>query len=137
MIKNSGGNMLKSFFPLFALGVLVSYLLPLRGVTAASPSVLPAQDNVRIVGAVGCQSSMCHGGASPSRDQFTIWSHQDFHSRAYATLVTARSVRIAESLGLASATESNRCTTCHAPFADLPPDHLASTATPTEGVSCE
>ncbi len=80
---------------------------------------------------------MCHGGASPSRDQFTIWSREDFHSRAYATLVTARSARIAESLGLVSATASNRCTTCHAPFATLPPGDLASTATATEGVSCE
>jgi hypothetical protein len=80
---------------------------------------------------------MCHGGASPSRDQFTIWSHEDFHSRAFATLVTARSLRIAESLGIASAANSNRCTTCHAPLADIPPERLASTATPTEGVSCE
>jgi hypothetical protein len=130
--------MVKHFFPLFALGVIVSFHFPpLHGATAASPSVVPTQDNVRFVGAVGCQSSMCHGGASPSRDQFTIWSREDFHSRAYATLVTARSVRIAESLGLVSATESAHCTTCHAPFADLPPGHLASTANVTEGVSCE
>jgi hypothetical protein len=80
---------------------------------------------------------MCHGGASPSRDQFTIWSRQDFHSRAYATLVTARSVRIAETLGIVSATESARCTTCHAPFASLPQARLASTINVTEGVSCE
>lgn len=130
--------MVKLFFSLFAGGAIVtSQVLPLHGATAASPSVSPTQDNVRCVGAVTCQSSMCHGGASPSRDQFTIWSREDFHSRAYATLVTARSVRIAESLGLVSATESNRCTTCHAPFADLPPSRLASTATTTEGVSCE
>jgi hypothetical protein len=138
MIKNPGANMVKHFFPLGAWGVIVSLNIPpLHGATAASPSAFPTQDHVRIVGAIGCQSSMCHGGASPSRDQFTIWSRQDFHSRAYATLVTARSVRIAESLGLASATESARCTTCHAPFADLSPDHLAPTATATEGVSCE
>lgn len=80
---------------------------------------------------------MCHGGASPSRDQFTIWSKDDFHSRAYATLVTARSTRMAETLGLASATEGARCTTCHAPFATLPAGQLTSTAHVTEGVSCE
>src|ERR1039458_3413484 len=101
MIRNSGGNMVKHFFPRLAWGVIVAFhVLPLHGATAASPSAFPAQDNVRFVGGGGCQSSMCHGGASPSRDQFTIWSLQDFHSRAYATLVTARSVRIAESLGL-------------------------------------
>jgi hypothetical protein len=66
-----------------------------------------------------------------------IWSHEDFHSRSYATLVTARSVQIAAGAGIAAATESNRCTVCHAPLADIPPSHLASTATVTEGVSCE
>jgi len=130
--------MVKHFFSRFAPGAFVSFAIPaLYGATAANPSVTPTQDNVRYIGAVTCQSSMCHGGASPSRDQFTIWSHQDFHSRAYATLVTARSTRIAESLGISSATESTRCTICHAPLADLPPGHLASTADPTEGVSCE
>jgi hypothetical protein len=130
--------MVKHFFSLFALGAIVtSQVLPLHGATTAGPNATPTQDNVRYVGAVTCQSSMCHGGASPSRDQFTIWSHEDFHSRAYATLVTARSIRIAESLGIGSATQNARCTICHAPLADVPPSHLASTATPTEGVSCE
>jgi len=80
---------------------------------------------------------MCHGGASPSRDQFTIWSREDFHSRSYATLVTARSIRIAEGLGITTATNSTRCTTCHAPFSALPAGHLATTVNATEGVSCE
>jgi Cytochrome c554 and c-prime len=138
IIKNPDGNMVKHFFSLFVLGVIFSFCPPfLRGAIAANPVVSPTQDNVRYVGSVTCQSSMCHGGASPSRDQFTIWSHEDFHSRAYATLVTARSARIAESLGIASATESAHCTTCHAPLADVPPGHLASTTAVTEGVSCE
>jgi hypothetical protein len=130
--------MVKHFFSLFASGVFVSFhILPLYGATTASPSASFTRDNVRFVGAVTCQSSMCHGGASPSRDQFTIWSRQDSHSHAYATLVTAYSARIAESLGIVSPTESNRCTTCHAPFAGLPPSRLASTANVEEGVSCE
>jgi hypothetical protein len=104
---------------------------------ATASAAYPTQDNVRYVGAISCQSSMCHGGASPSRNQFTIWSQQDFHSRAAATLITARSQRIAQSLGIASASTSNRCTTCHAPLADIPSDHLGSNATPAEGVSCE
>jgi len=130
--------MIKYYSSLFVRGAIFSFIfLPLHGANVAGPTVSPTQDNVRFVGAVTCQSSMCHGGASPSRDQFTIWSREDFHSRAYATLVTARSVRIAESLGITSATESTRCTTCHAPMADLPTTDPASTATATEGVSCE
>jgi hypothetical protein len=130
--------MIKHLFGLFASGAVVtSQVLPLYGTIPASPTVTPTQDNVRYVGSVTCQSSMCHGGASPMRDQFTIWSHEDFHSRAYATLVTARSVQIAQSLGITDATSSNRCTTCHAPLADIPPSHVASTALVTDGVSCE
>jgi hypothetical protein len=129
--------MARHLFCLLATGAIVtSQVVPVFAL-AAGAAVSPTQDNVRYVGAVTCQSSMCHGGASPARDQFTIWSHDDFHSRSYATLVTARSVRIAESLGIAAATESTRCTTCHAPLADIPASHLASTATVTEGVSCE
>jgi hypothetical protein len=129
--------MARHLFCLFATGAIVtSQVVPVFAL-AAGAAVSPTQDNVRYVGAVTCQSSMCHGGASPARDQFTIWSHEDFHSRSYATLVTARSVRMAESLGIAAATESTRCTTCHAPLADIPASHLASTATVTEGVSCE
>jgi len=129
--------MTKHFFSVVAWGMIVSgHVLPLRGATA-DPMASPPQDNARYVGAVGCQSSMCHGGASPSRDQFTIWLREDFHSRAYATLITARSVRMAESLGLTAATENTRCTVCHAPFAGLPPEHLATTTSVSDGVSCE
>ncbi len=121
--------MAKHLFCLFASGALVtSQVVPIFAATA------PTQDNVRYVGAVTCQSSMCHGGASPSRDQFTIWSHADFHSRSYATLVTARSVQIAAGAGIADATKSPSCTVCHAPLAG---HDLAPTATVTEGVSCE
>jgi hypothetical protein len=139
--------MIRHSFSLFALGTLVtSQVLPLRAATApGSPDSslpaycqnFPAQANARFVGAAGCQSSLCHGGADPMHNQNTVWSQSDFHSRAYATLVTARSTRIAEGLGIASATESFRCTTCHAPLAAVPAEHLATTANVSEGVSCE
>jgi hypothetical protein len=89
------------------------------------------------VGAVGCKSSSCHGGAGPKRSQFITWSQQDFHSRAYAVLVNARSARIAETLGLPEAQTSARCTVCHSPLQSVAPARLAPTAHPDEGVSCE
>ena len=121
------------FSPLARVSILL--LVPVAQVIAAPHIATPTQDNVRYVGSVTCQSSMCHGGASPSRNQFTIWSRDDFHSRAYATLTTARSTRIAEGVGIANAGTDARCTICHAPLACT--GNLAKTALPSEGVSCE
>jgi hypothetical protein len=91
----------------------------------------------QFVGAIGCKSSSCHGGAGEKRSQYLTWSQQDFHVKAYAILTNARSARIAESLSLSSAQTSNRCTTCHSPFQSVPPLRLAFTAHADEGVSCE
>ncbi len=74
-------------------------------------------------GAQNCSTSGCHGGAK--RNEFITWSKKDFHSRAYATLTTARSQRIAETLKIDDPTQSARCTVCHAP-----------TQPREEGVSC-
>lgn len=91
----------------------------------------------QFVGAQGCKSSSCHGGAGLKRSQFTTWSQLDFHSRAYAVLINARSARIAESLGIPQAQSSARCTVCHSPFQSVAPAKLSSMAHPDEGVSCE
>ena len=95
------------------------------------------------VGSVGCKSSSCHGGAGEKRSQYFTWSQKDYHTKAYAILLNARSERIAEGLGITAqsgpppAGTSARCTVCHAPFQAVPPARLASTAHPDEGVSCE
>ena len=96
------------------------------------------------VGSVGCKSSSCHGGAGEKRSQYFTWSQKDYHTKAYAILLNARSERIAEGLGITApdgtvpaAATSARCTVCHAPFQSVAPARLASTARPDEGVSCE
>jgi hypothetical protein len=89
------------------------------------------------IGAVGCQSSSCHGGAGEKRSQYITWSRQDFHTHAYAILLDARSARIAETIGIGEAQSSARCTVCHSPFQSVPQTRLAATARPDEGVSCE
>jgi len=103
---------------------------------AADLRQIPPQ-NARFIGAVGCKSSSCHGGAGEKRSQFITWSRQDFHTRGYAILTNARSARMAESLGLADAPTSARCTICHSPFQAVPPARLTATADPRESVSCE
>jgi len=89
------------------------------------------------VGSVGCKSSSCHGGAGPKRNQYITWSQKDFHTKAFAVLLNSRSERIAESLGIAAAQTSARCTVCHSPSQSVAQSRLTATAHPDEGVSCE
>jgi len=89
------------------------------------------------VGALGCKSSSCHGGAGPKRSQYFTWSQKDFHTKAFTILLDARSQRIAESLGAGPAENSTRCTVCHSPFASVAPSRLGPEAHSDEGVSCE
>lgn len=91
----------------------------------------------KFLGAESCSSSSCHGGASATRNQNLVWSQRDFHSRAFATLTTARSSRIAEALKIAEPAQSASCTVCHAPFHEVPLAKRAAALNATVGVSCE
>src|SRR5437764_3413776 len=91
----------------------------------------------KFVGAIGCRSSSCHGGAGEKRSQYITWSQKDFHTRAYTILLDARSARIGEAVGIAQPQSSARCTVCHSPFQAVAADRLTATARPDEGVSCE
>jgi hypothetical protein len=103
---------------------------------AKEPKQTPEAD-AKFVGAVGCRSSSCHGGAGEKRSQYITWSQKDFHTRAYAILLDARSARIGEALGIPQPQSSARCTVCHSPFQAVTQTRLTSTARPDEGVSCE
>ena len=89
------------------------------------------------IGAVGCKSSSCHGGAGPKRSQYITWSQHDYHTKAFPVLLNARSARIAEGLGITEAQTSARCTVCHSPLQSVAPSRLAPGVRPDEGVSCE
>jgi hypothetical protein len=91
----------------------------------------------RFLGSQSCSSSSCHGGADTKNNQNLIWSQHDPHSKSFATLITARSERVAESLNITNAAKSSRCTVCHAPFATVPVELAATVLDPAEGVSCE
>ena len=101
-------------------------------------------EGARFVGAAGCKSSSCHGGAGEKRSQYITWLRHDTHTRAFAILTNARSERIAEALKLPEAREgapragaSVRCTICHAPFHAIPQAQRLPGADPGESVSCE
>ena len=95
------------------------------------------ENSSAFVGAQGCKSSSCHGGAGPKRSQYITWSRYDFHTKAYPVLITARSARIAEGLGITQAQTSASCTVCHSPLQSVAQSRLARTVHPDEGVSCE
>ena len=115
----------------------VAFLLVTACVTALAkePTQTPDAD-AKFIGAVGCKSSSCHGGAGEKRSQYMTWSQKDFHTRAFAILLDARSARIGEAVGV-SPQSSARCTVCHSPFQSVAQTRLTSTARPDEGVSCE
>ena len=110
--------------------------LGVGGLCAKEPRQIRESD-AAFVGSIGCKSSSCHGGAGAKRNQYTIWSREDFHTKAYAVLLNARSERIAENLGIDAAQSSARCTSCHSPFQSVAPTRLTQSARPDEGVSCE
>ena len=89
------------------------------------------------LGAPGCASSMCHGGANEKRNEFWIWSKKDFHTRAPATLSMGWSRRMADTLKLSDARESQSCTVCHNPFEAIEPKPKIATGNKPPGVSCE
>lgn len=110
---------------------LITFVIALTG------SGVVASEANQFLGAQSCASSSCHGGADTKSNQNLIWSQHDPHSKSFATLVTARSERITESLNITNAAKNPRCTVCHAPFATVPPELAATVLDPAEGVSCE
>jgi post-segregation antitoxin (ccd killing protein) len=111
--------------------------LAILGSVLASLSVRAADAPAKFLGAQGCATSMCHGGAGDKHDQFSTWTTKDFHTRAPATLSMSRSARIGETLKIADVTTEARCTVCHNPFQSVPAERKGPLVGRLEGVSCE
>jgi hypothetical protein len=118
------------------LRVVAFLAVAIASVSAKEPKQAPEAE-AKFVGAIGCRSSSCHGGAGEKRSQYMTWLQKDFHTRAYAILLDARSARIGEAVGISQPQSSARCTVCHSPFQSVAQTRLTSTARPEEGVSCE
>jgi hypothetical protein len=92
-------------------------------------------------GVASCASSVCHGAAeSPGssrvrQDEVAIWQDRDPHARAYRTLLSEASRRIAANLGLRAAHEAPECLVCHTDF--VPPEKRGERFQISEGVGCE
>ena len=121
------------FAGIFLLGLLLPITVPDAPAQTGTDPLLGSRP---IMGSRSCANSSCHGGADDKSRQGVLWAQHDVHSRAFATLTTARAARMAEALKIPDATTSARCTTCHAPVQTVPPALRTEDAHVTEGVSC-
>jgi len=107
---------------------------------AAEPQ-LPFTSPAIHLGVASCGGSSCHGALEPWKDstvkqnEFTIWQEKDAHAKAYKTLLTENSKRIAQNLGLPNAYEAKICLDCHAD--NVAPEHRAKGFQIADGVGCE
>lgn len=105
-------------------------------VSGETPAPPPTVSGGTIPGPATCATSGCHGGADVLSRQYVIWSQRDVHSRAYATLTSARAARMGEALKIAEPTKNASCTTCHAPLQTVAPELLAPNAHVEDGITC-
>jgi len=127
------GAMIMSFRTALALTLVFA--------SAAAAAAEMVQSDTKHLGAATCASSVCHGkltaqtGRNVALNEYRIWSHDDYHSRAFRDLSNSQSQAIAAKLGLASAATSKICLDCHAdnvPAAARGPKFQLS-----DGVQCE
>ena len=100
-------------FPLQALGVdtITRFLFVCIALSSgiAARAAEPVLAPPHFTGSQSCKSSSCHGGGV-DKGQSVIWEKKDVHAKAHERLTTDRAKRMADSLGIADATKSGRCT---------------------------
>ncbi|RBP47138.1 multiheme c-type cytochrome [Arenicella xantha] len=93
------------------------------------------------LGVASCSASTCHGSTVPYtesnvlQNEFRTWYELDPHARAYQTLLTDESAKIARKLGLESASTADTCLTCHAD--NVAPAQRGADFRLQDGVGCE
>ena len=93
------------------------------------------------LGPASCASSVCHGKLDRQKEinvwlnEYRIWTSADKHSQAYRTLASEESKRIANYLGLGSATTAKVCLDCHAD--NIPREKRGPKFQMSDGVGCE
>ncbi len=124
----------------FGLIQLVVVVLAIGFANAADENSSDTQE-VAHIGVAGCAASTCHGsnvGFADSgilRNEFRTWNEQDPHARAFKTLLTDESKRIARNLGLASAESADICLDCHAD--NVAEEFRGEEFQISDGVGCE
>jgi Cytochrome c554 and c-prime len=130
------------FMPRLALSTIVVCLCRIFPLFIVSEvSALPQFDDNQHLGVATCASNVCHGKGKPDEDEnvwlneYRIWSTDDRHARAYQTLMSDESKRIARNLGLKNAHSAKICLDCHAD--NIAPDKRGPKFQINDGVGCE
>jgi hypothetical protein len=127
-------RLLRSYVALAALA-----LVPFSAL--AQNTALPFKSPAVHLGVSSCAGSSCHGALEPwpnstvQQNEFVIWQDKDPHAKAYKTLMSEQSKRIAKNLGLANAYEADMCLDCHAD--NVAPEQRAKGFQISDGVGCE
>ncbi len=106
----------------------------------STPALPFTSANIHL-GVSSCGGSSCHGALEPwpnstvQQNEFVTWQEKDPHAKAYKTLMSAESKRIAKNLGLNNAYEAGICLDCHAD--NVPEARRAKGFQITDGVGCE
>jgi hypothetical protein len=102
---------------------------------------LPLTNSATHLGVSSCGGSSCHGALEPWKNstvlqnEFITWQTKDSHAKAYKTLMSEKSRRIAQNLGLPNAYEAKICLDCHAD--NVPVERRAKGFQISDGVGCE
>jgi len=115
-------------------------LLCLLLVLSLNVSAVDAQAPIH-EGVASCASGTCHGAIEAATDgrilgnEYVTWTRRDAHARAYATLQSPQSQRIAGKLGLPSAVTAQICLDCHTD--NVPAGQRGARFQLSDGVGCE
>ncbi len=122
--------------------VFFSNLISAIGALAQTPAPpLPFTSASIHLGVSSCSGSSCHGALEPwpnstvTQNEFIVWQEKDPHAKAYKTLMSTESKRIAKNLGLGNAYEAGMCLDCHAD--NVPEERRAKGFQISDGVGCE
>lgn len=120
------------------LAILSVAVLMVPGRTDADENQIA--DKVHL-GVASCASSVCHGkldrqnGRNVWLNEYRMWTGADKHSQTYRILENEESRKMADYLGLASATTAKVCLDCHAD--NVPVEKRGPKFQIRDGVGCE
>ncbi|MBL4670929.1 MAG: hypothetical protein JKX81_01615 [Arenicella sp.] len=109
--------------------------------SAQTGAQLPQFAPQKHMGVATCGNSTCHSVKQleePSnvlQNEYRTWLFHDRHSKAYTTLLSEESQRIASKLGIKEAANSSVCLDCHAD--NVPIEQRGEEFHMTDGVGCE